>query len=64
MNGREVFVRTKHDLFKAMVVGWWEDKAGEGPVIETSSGGHLKISMIKIIKFWDTDEVSMIEAEI
>lgn len=64
MLNREVLVRTKKDLFKAIVVGWWEDSQGEGPVVRTSSGRCFDISMLRITKFVDTDEIPIWEADI
>ena len=64
MQNREVMVRTKTDLFKAVVVGWWEDRHGDGPVVQTENGGQHMVSVRRIVKFLDDDEVPMWDVDL
>ena len=57
--GRPVLVRTKHDLFGAVMSGQWHDKrsAMAGPVVRTAHGEYINIDWKRIVRFTDTDEI-------
>jgi len=56
---RPVLVRTKHDLFGAIICGQWHDKknALAGPLVRTPSGQDIPVDWKRIVRFTDTDEI-------
>jgi hypothetical protein len=57
--GRPVLVRTKHDLFGAVISGQWHDakSALAGPVVRNTSGNDIAVDWKRIVRFTDTDEI-------
>lgn len=57
--GRPVLVRTKHDLFPAVISGVWEDKRHDlsGPLVRVASGDNLEVDWKRIVRFTDNDEI-------
>ena len=57
--GRPVLVRTKHDLFSAVISGVWEDKryALSGPLVRVASGNNLAVDWKRIVRFIDNEEI-------
>lgn len=57
--GRPVLVRTKHDLFGAVIAGEWHDRrsAMAGPIVKTPQGEELNIDWKRIVRYTDTDEI-------
>jgi hypothetical protein len=54
-----VLVRTKHELFGAVIAGaWYDDKSGlAGPIVKTPSGNTLDVDWKRIVRYTDTDEI-------
>lgn len=57
--GRPVLVRTKHNLFGAVIAGEWHDKrnALAGPIVKTPGGTMIDIDWKRIVRYTDTDEI-------
>lgn len=57
--GRPVLVRTKHNLFGAVIAGEWHDKrsALAGPVVKTPGGTMIEIDWKRIVRYTDNDEI-------
>lgn len=56
-HNRPVLVRTKRDLFHAVVCGEWSGDGLSGPMVRTAGGGELAIDARRIVRFTDTDEI-------
>ena len=57
--GRPVLVRTKHNLFGAVIAGEWHDKrsALAGPVVKKPGGTMIEIDWKRIVRYTDNDEI-------
>lgn len=57
--GRPVLVKTKHELFGAVIAGAWHDASSgmSGPVVKTPSGNTIDVDWKRIVRYTDNDEI-------
>lgn len=57
--GRPVLVRTKHELFGAVIAGAWYDTSSGlgGPMVKLPSNETLNVDWKRIVRYADTDEI-------
>lgn len=64
--GRPVLVRTKHDLFGAVIAGAWHDASSGlgGPIVKTPSNETINVDWKRIVRYTDNDEIPWQKTEI
>ena len=57
--GRPVLVRTKHELFGAVINGAWHDTSNGlgGPIVKVPSGETINVDWKRIVRYTDNDEI-------
>jgi hypothetical protein len=57
--GRPVLVRTKHELFGAVISGAWVDTSNGlgGPIVKLPSNETINVDWKRIVRYADNDEI-------